>query len=592
MWRHIRQYRIIMTNNFFENFSSRTELIEKYGDNALLLVAAEMRMGIEDLDSFALEYLTDGSNDKKCDLVCLNLEKDKLIIAQGYFTKKNSDKAPANKATDLIAATRWLLNGNLSEEQNKVLYNIAQEVRELLKQKAIKEVEIWYVHNLPESESCFVEIKQAADNAKDILAAQYDININVKPIEIGKKTLENDYNRLNTSIYVSSDHIFDIDGGFELQQNSWKTFVTAISFEDIVKIWNEYGTDLLSPNIRDYLGIVQRETNINNKISETISNESENFVVYNNGITILVNDYSIDSARSALNISGIGIVNGGQTTGTIGESKGKNGKVIARFIKSNDKNLLEKIVRYNNTQNNVKPADFRSSDPTQKRLTASFNEIYGDNIIYSGARRGGPVRRSSAEKKKTLVDTAVAQGLAAFHQEPNIAYNKTKLIWEDDSVYVKYFNNETTPGHILFTYSLLKSIEEYKKSLKDKENPTSADSKKIEYFSMRGSHIMLATAISNSIESIIQSGITDKYSLEFNESIDSIDKAVKIWEPIVSSCASFANKTLSPVTGTKMGNHENVEQCLEDFLSNIDSLASTDAFENLGNSLRDSLKNW
>lgn len=579
-------------NNFFENFASRTDLQEKFGDNALLLVAAEMRLGIDDIDAFAIEYLTDGFHDKKCDLVCLTPEKEKLIIAQGYYTNKEKRSAPANKATDLIAATKWLFSGELEPTANETLYNIAQEVRNLLNNQVIKEVEIWYVHNLNESPAVFSEIQQAANNAKDVLNSNFDLNINIKPIEIGKKTLENDYNRLNTSIYVSSEYEFSINGGFELNQDSWSTYITAISFEDIVNIWGDFDTNLLSPNIRDYLGVIQRETNINNKIAETIATEPENFAIYNNGITVLVNDYRASTDSKSIKVSGIGIVNGGQTTGTIGTSNGKNGQVIARFIKSNDQNLLEKIVRYNNTQNNVKPADFRSSDATQKRLIENFKEVYNNKIIYTGARRGGAgksVRRSSAQKRKTLIDTTVAQSLAAFHLQPNLAYNKTKMIWEDDQVYVQFFNNETTPGHILFTYSLLKAVEEYKKKLKDFDSPSPSDSKRIEYFSKRGSHIILATAISNSIESLLQERVTDKYSLRFKESVDTIEKAVEIWNPVVLACSAFAQK-LTPATATKMGNSEIVSEALSDHLDNIEGIAATGSYNSIAEDFKNNLQ--
>jgi hypothetical protein len=37
--------------------------------------------------------------------------------------------------------------------------------------------------------------------------------------------------------------------------------------------------------------------------------------------------------------------------------------------------------------------------------------------------------------------SAVAQALAAFHLEPNLAYNETRRIWVDDAVYARYFSD-------------------------------------------------------------------------------------------------------------------------------------------------------
>ena len=47
----------------FAAFESRDDLTV-YGDNALLLFVAQLRLGLDDVDSFASNSLTDGSNDK------------------------------------------------------------------------------------------------------------------------------------------------------------------------------------------------------------------------------------------------------------------------------------------------------------------------------------------------------------------------------------------------------------------------------------------------------------------------------------------------------------------------------------------------
>ena len=95
-------------------FESRDDLLS-YGDNALLLFVAQMRLGFDDVDSFASNSLTDGNNDKKCDLVAISPDGQRIVLAQGYMSSKTgAGEAPANKASDLNTGVSWLLAGDLS----------------------------------------------------------------------------------------------------------------------------------------------------------------------------------------------------------------------------------------------------------------------------------------------------------------------------------------------------------------------------------------------------------------------------------------------------------------------------------------------
>lgn len=97
----------------FSTFETRDDL-KQYGDNALLFFAAQLRLGLDDVESFAANALTDGSNDKKCDLVAVVSEGRKVIVAQGYFSMSDKQEAPSNKASDLNTGVSWLLSGNRS----------------------------------------------------------------------------------------------------------------------------------------------------------------------------------------------------------------------------------------------------------------------------------------------------------------------------------------------------------------------------------------------------------------------------------------------------------------------------------------------
>ena len=87
------------------------------------------------------------------------------------------------------------------------------------------------------------------------------------------------------------------------------------SAKDIARLYKKHKKTLFSANIRDYLGSRNSNSNINHGIKETIENEYSNFWAYNNGITILTNQFVID--HNKITLSGMSIVNGAQTTGAI-----------------------------------------------------------------------------------------------------------------------------------------------------------------------------------------------------------------------------------------------------------------------------------
>jgi hypothetical protein len=137
---------------------------------------------------------------------------------------------------------------------------------------------------------------------------------------------------------------------------------------------------LFSANLRDYLGSRASDSNINNGIKNTAENEPENFWVFNNGVTALVNGltYKKQGTRYRLTLKGISIVNGAQTTGatsSLSEAPKKELSVPVKFIWTKSESLVENIIKYNNSKNKISTSDFRSNDSIQKRLKSEFAKI-------------------------------------------------------------------------------------------------------------------------------------------------------------------------------------------------------------------------
>lgn len=558
------------TGGFWDAFKERDDL-SKFSPNGLILFAMEMKFGIDDISTVASESLTDGCNDKKADLIHIDTDMQYAIIGQCYVcSKMDKNGAPANKASDLNTAISWLLLSPI-DELPKSLQESAADLRRAIKEKSIRDLYLWYVHNLPESENVKRELKTVE------LAAQSAVNnisketcaFSIQALEVGRQTLEEWYRSILTPILVTDDIDIPIIGGYETGNENWSAYATSVHVKWLYNLYKKYQTKLFSANVRDYLGSRNTDENINSGIKETALQEPGHFWVFNNGITGLVNDFNIvdqDSTKHII-LKGLSIVNGAQTTGAIGslEEPPKDVALVQiRFVKCNNQDSVQDIVRYNNRQNKITEPDFRSNDNIQKKLLKEFPVM---DLQYS-PRRGG---HEDIIKRPTKVISSVIAGqvLAAFHGAPSTAYHQKTGLWQSEMLYGKYFNDNTCAKHIVFAYSLLKTIEGKKIVLIDKSNRsspplTSNEEEQLCFFRKRGSIFILIAAISKCLEIITDRPIPNVFILAFSPAIQDFKTAVNEWENIVNVASSFT-EYLKPGLSDGFRNQAVVDSAINEF---------------------------
>jgi len=559
--------------SFWKAFTLRKDL-GIFQSNALSLFALQLKFGIEDISLVGLTSITEGSDDKKADMVYIDPEAGYAVIIQSYMSEKHRDEAPANKASDLNTAVSWLLSPHIDTLPLSIKSH-AKELRSSIESGDIQTLYIWYVHNLPESKNVKNELKTVEITAlaaiKSILSGGG--NIEVQSLEVGVSTIEELYTSISTPILVTDEFSIQIEGGFRIRNTTWEAFVTSIPARWLYELFHKYGTKLFSANVRDYLGSRNVDKNINYGIKETAKDNPSHFWVYNNGITALVNDFVVrkEGDNTLIILNGISIVNGAQTTGAIGNLEDlpdEDALVQVRFITCTDTNTLQNIVKYNNSQNKITAPDFRSKDGVQRRLLDEFKDI--PNIEYL-PRRGGH-QDIIQRKQNTLPSITAGQALAAFHKDPYVAYNEKTHIWESDSLYSKYFNEQTTAKHIMLACSLLRTVENKKLFLMNKskiETLTGFEGDQLSFFRERGSILLLTSAISRSLEIFLNQPTPNLFSISFKENI-SMEKGMEIWAPIVEISSSFTSHLLTGMSdGLK--NRTNVESAIKTFQGLISS---------------------
>jgi AIPR protein len=153
--------------------------------------------------------------------------------------------------------------------------------------------------------------------------------------------------------------------------------LTVIPGEALRFVYEKYGARLLEANVRSFLSATGK---VNKGVRDTLRNDPEKFMAYNNGIVIVADEASLgktlDGNTGILWLKGMQIVNGGQTTASIYFSKKRNPEIDLSRVRvpakililrscdtAMEEALISDISRYANTQNAVKQSDLSANKP-------------------------------------------------------------------------------------------------------------------------------------------------------------------------------------------------------------------------------------
>jgi AIPR protein len=423
---------------------------------------------LDDIHAFAASAITEGGNDKKIDIFYLDLNENRAIIAQNYFsTTWGKPSAPDNKASDLLTAMGWLLSSSENRMPNE-FRPMALDLRRALEDGEISKIDILFIHNCHEGANVENELNTVANATRDLvrtITGTLDNPVVISSQELGLWKIDELFKGRQNEILIESWLDIPASQYLEVESEGWKAILTTVPGKWVQKLFREHENRLFSANYRDYLGSMRRKGNINQQITRTASSDPRNFWVYNNGITALTFELQLQPTVRA---RGISIINGAQTTGALSEAlvdSNDDVKVSLRIVECSEKDIVHNIIQYNNTQNEIRPADRRSNDYIQNRLRIDF-EKFGITYVH---------RRSNIRNpRNSIAATAIAPALCAFHGDPQTAYRNAPDIFLNDNTYNKYFPNSISVEHIFLVRSLSIALDKLRTELKDKVSNESA----------------------------------------------------------------------------------------------------------------------
>jgi hypothetical protein len=194
-------------------------------------------------------------------------------------------------------------------------------------------------------------------------------------------------------------------------------YVGEVSGAVLNQLYSQHRASLFTMNIRDYVG----DTSTNKSIIATALRDPSNFIFFNNGVTAIASKITEDEDRNILNCERLSVINGAQTVRSLrraatqrkqgqGDQSLRDVRVLLRIVTFDfprEIQFVQDTTRFNNTQNSVKVADFRSNDAVQKDLATRFYSLYrgGKRFAYKNKRspsRGGELSISLEDFAKTL----------------------------------------------------------------------------------------------------------------------------------------------------------------------------------------------
>jgi len=216
-----------------------------------------------------------------------------------------------------------------------------------------------------------------------------DISFNIWDIE----RLYRCYNSGKLREVVEIDFLEKYNTTIECLENissdKYCVYLAIVPGKILSELYKEYGPRLLERNVRSFL---QAKGQVNKGMKNTLQEEPDMFLAYNNGISVTAESVEIsrdsNGKPSIKKIKDMQIVNGGQTTASIFNStKDKKNQVdlcnvyvqmkLSVIKDSRDANeIISRISTFANTQNKIQTADFSANDPFHRKIEELSRTIW------------------------------------------------------------------------------------------------------------------------------------------------------------------------------------------------------------------------
>lgn len=236
---------------------------------------------------------------------------------------------------------------------------------------------------------------------------------------------------------------FSFDLPFKEVLSSGERYVLLVDLEDYYNFVSDEGKlkrYLFDSNVRDFMGL----NRVNEDIRITLENqESPDFWLLNNGVTILANGASVVGKH--IQVENIQIVNGLQTTESIFRHFSNSGQdikkrsILIKIIVSKEDTIRDTIIRATNNQTIVELASLHATDKIQRDIEEVFKR---NDLFYE--RRKNFYKNQGLSTEQIITPLYAAAGiLNLVLKAPHQATNLRSRFMRSESAYGLVFSEST-----------------------------------------------------------------------------------------------------------------------------------------------------
>ena len=324
-------------------------------------------------DEEVIDCLVDGGNDFGIDALFFGPIQDgefNVTIVQGKYKQslEGNSNFPENDVRLMVAAIGILLDPRRDILVNERLRSKIEEIRSFVADGALPTVHVILCNN-------GLKWTDIAQNHIDM--ANYGDQVTWQ--HVGPDEL---VTMLRTKQLVSDT--LQMTGKFTVEDFAFRrVLIGRMPVSQLSALLDRHGDLLLERNIRRYLGL--NGNRVNDAVAATLSSAEQrpNFYFYNNGITIICSKFRHNALlleNTAVQIDGLQIVNGGQTSKTVQQVARDIGPAVAEAqvlvriyeLPSDDNDFVQSITYATNSQNPVDLRDLRSNDGKQHELSQAL----------------------------------------------------------------------------------------------------------------------------------------------------------------------------------------------------------------------------
>lgn len=434
-----------------------------YETRALACYALMMKCNLNEQNVVC--NITDGYHDLGLDAIYLDESQKTLFLVQSKWRNDGAGSIKQEEMNTFVEGIKRILNFELDGANEKIISK-RTEIENALDNIGYK-IEAIFVHTGNGVVSDFVMrpmnemIATTNDDAGDIL---YFSQITFKDV----------YEYLTSSGTMDDITIDDVVlNNWGKIDDPFLAYYGVVSAVAVGEWFNSFGNKLFAQNIRFYKG----RTDVNDGIRKVLAYEPERFVYYNNGIKLLCKKITRKAKNSTTNatgiftLQGVSLINGAQTTGSIGTiyaedpQKLEKAYVIVQMIDMSkmDEGIEKQITKLSNTQNRIENKDFAAQDPNQERLKRDLAFSHYSYLYKTGDEI------SDSSTQLSFEEAIVA--LACLNKDvsyANIAKRNVGALSDDitKAPYKALFNYATNAFELLNSVLVVREVEKIIQSRK------------------------------------------------------------------------------------------------------------------------------